>query len=255
MTPYTVWTLSKRSLWTLPSLLRDLWWIFLLLVLCSLLPFLYSTNLLSGILLTCIESLLAFYFSIYATIKSFRYWHNEKAHYTRISVQLLFNIFLLLMIIYCKTTTISLLAFLGVPLFLIDHWLGSTVTVVLMLPALLYFINRSLATYVLLFEGADISVSLNESKKLMNIEAWYSLTGPIARLSLIMILPVLVYFLASAYCMSGKGVDLLFSLFSLHRSFLEISIASFLYQLMSLLMINIMTGFYFDMKTRSQLNG
>ena len=248
--------LSRQSLNTLPVLLQRVSLPLFLLLLVDALPVI-STRLESyEWLFVLIGTFLSFYLYIYATLKSGEFWIDLKSlpqRVTGLSFSVFFRVFMLLMTIYCISAALFFPVIAGILLLIYFPLSGSILCVVLSLPALLYFVNRSLAIYVLLFEGVEAKQAMKQSRNLMSIESWYSISGPVARLSLVLLPPALIYLATSFYSLSGNLVEALFIFAGIRRGLPEILVAQLLSQISSVLIINMMTGFYFDMKQRFYL--
>ena len=214
----TIWSLTKESVIALPYLMKRLWSLVLLVFVIDCFPE-YSGIPELGMLSSVASFALEFCIYVYA-IALFKNYHDEKGG-NSVSppppgTELTLMAFFLTLRVYTVTAIASLLIVFGLLFFYIDISFGFFVSFIFALPALLYFINRSLGVYALIFEKRTINEALLESKRLMTAEKWYSLTGPVARLSLVVLPPSLIYGVASAIYSDEAG-DMLFRLLDMNR--------------------------------------
>ena len=119
----------------------------------------------------------------------------------------------------------------------------------LIIPGVVYIGNRFFAPYILIVEGESVFTSLRKSKSLMTSAPWYSLSGPLMRLSVILaaffFVGILVFFVnftlaASVYFVSGEGGALLEGLIA------------FISHILGLYATAVCAGFYIDTKARAE---
>lgn len=153
-----------------------------------------------------------------------------------------------------ESTGLQCIRRMNLGLVLRSIWLGIRVTVVTMLglillviPGVVYAVNRILAFYVLLIENASVNDSLTKSKALMTSETWYKMSSPIMRFTGMTILFMVVGGFAAVLLGVASVVEgEVFGVFSL-VIFAVITLVS---QLVTAFTYICYVGFYYDLRVR-----
>lgn len=134
-------------------------------------------------------------------------------------------------------------------------WIGiltALYSILLIIPGIVYFLNRYLALVCICFEEVTLTEALERGKFLMSQERWYSLNGAKMRYaSLILVQLVLAIVLTGVIVLLDRAVAAYVS--GPARSFIHF-VASFviylLYQIVYLYGSIAVVGFYFDLRAR-----
>lgn len=78
---------------------------------------------------------------------------------------------------------------------------GALLCFPLIIPGIVYLVNRALSPFVLNLQGTTVSEALRESKRLMTAERWYALHGPQIRIT-----GIFISFFLLAFAISFSGL-------------------------------------------------
>lgn len=123
-------------------------------------------------------------------------------------------------------------------------------TLLLVIPGIIYSLNRALAPYIFLIEDCSYSEAMSKSKNLMCKEKWYSLRGPYTKVTAIFILMYLANVLFA-------GIALTLTLYLSHTSSIHLlgykllNLIQFLLNVTTSIFVSLcFTGLYYDLSAR-----
>lgn len=184
--PMRVGELLDRSFRVTPDVVRELWFLFLVVASTGAVADTFETSFRAGtwgtkglyFALRTMEALLAFYLHIVAVYVADDLWHgrtpNGKAARDRASIKMCFRIGGQWLLLTIGTTFFSFF---------------------FLLPGIIYFLNRFVAAYVILLEDSGVFAGMRRSKYLMKFAPaarFGSFTSPKARLTGVMIVTFLI---------------------------------------------------------------
>lgn len=118
----------------------------------------------------------------------------------------------------------------------------------LIIPGIVYAVNRLLAYYIFFLEDTTIHESLQRSKFLMTQGKWYSLSSPLMRVSGLLLITMLISFAVGAV---GEMSALHFGSTAGSAASLVVHFVSqFLQGSLYLFNMLVMVGFYYDLRAR-----
>ncbi len=233
--PMRIGQLLDRALRLTPGVFQKFIILFVIQALCvavSQMPA-YEVNMAIRGVGSLVQMVLSFYLMVAMPLLAARHWKGEKVSLSAlrkdISFSLIFRVFGLLLRVGLVTGLLMIL---------------------LVIPGIIYFVNRILAIYILIIEKTSISDSLKKSKKLMLGEKWYRSGSPWMRVTGLLLLIMVVSIFASvptigATLLIAQGTDVI-PLLLLGALFLGSFIQLFVQTFGSLAYV----GFYNDLLAR-----
>lgn len=125
-------------------------------------------------------------------------------------------------------------------------------SILLVIPGIIYFLNRVLAFTCIYFEEVNVAEALSRSKFLMTQEKWYSLKGPKMRyLGLILVTIILSVVVGGGGALFMGAADAYISApFSTPVIYATQFTGALLLHILSLYTWTVAVGFYFDLRAR-----
>lgn len=118
----------------------------------------------------------------------------------------------------------------------------------LVIPGIVYAINRILSYYVLIIEDCSVSEALNKSKFLMTQGRWYQLSSPPMRITGLYLIVMMISLIASLFVGGGAAMGLLGFASILSTAILAIGV--FIANVAGIFNFLCMVGFYHDLCAR-----
>ncbi|MBX7137429.1 MAG: hypothetical protein K1X83_05545 [Oligoflexia bacterium] len=125
--------------------------------------------------------------------------------------------------------------------------IGGLLLLLLIIPGLIYLVNRTLAYTVLVLEGCSISEALSNSKMLMTGERWYKLSSPTMRLGGLWIILMVIWL--TGYVLIGALAVPFISEAGIVSGIAQ-GAQVFFQSVLSCFGIAALIGFYYDLRNR-----
>ena len=216
------------------------------------------------ILLNLLNWMLLVYASILFIKLSSNIWISNKLNFSKatkdIKISLLFRIIALQLVIvigalFRASFCLFFALFIPIVLMKIDILTSTILALLSISPAIIYWANRLLASYILILENQTIFSSLARSKKLMTTHPGInklSLRTPLMRVSAILLLNTILaigaaFMLGISEFEQELGISIVGTM-----SIAIIIISQLLLMLVSVIKEIMMVGFYYDLRNRSE---
>lgn len=128
-------------------------------------------------------------------------------------------------------------------------FIGGLGLFLLIIPGLIYFLNRSLAFYILIIEDCTVNEAIEKSKRLMTEEKWYSFSGPYTRITALFLVGMLPQFFVGVL-IGLSGVENISSTAGHVGSFALLIVAYLFNQFFTCFTNVCFVGFYYDLSAR-----
>ena len=222
-----------RSLRLFPRVFyRALIWFVIIALLGTAANLFMLDSILLGMALSFVQGILNYVLLLAVTLMAAEWWHGNQVSLSdvrdRISASLVFRL-------------------LGLSI-----WIGVVTMLgflLLIIPGLVYMLNRILAPYVLVVENCSMEYALKKSKYLMTRGKWYSFSGPYMRISgLLFIVMIISWFsgLAAGFSQQLYAQQSLAWYVSAAMTFFSFLLVQFF----SVFNYLCLVGFYYDLRAR-----